>query len=64
MTKRKPTLSQLRKRPSLWVSGDDNLRFVYPSGRMEKIYELRWMTFHDWHKDLLAGEHYEFVAWL
>lgn len=68
MTKRKPTLSQLKKRPSLWVSDDDNLRFVYPDGRMVKfqhaIYpEDIWLVYYNVHKSMLFGE-YEFIGWL
>ena len=63
---KKPTIEQMKKKPSLWVDFDDYLIIVYPDGSNEYMYDYDWL----WSKGIKTPSWgwvrrtMKFVSWL
>ena len=64
--KKKPTLSQLTERPSLWI-WRDVLRVVYPNGANQEYFNNGvndWCESYWDEESLLDDDEVEFISWI
>lgn len=66
---KKPTIAQMKKRPSLWMFTSNNYNCImikYPDDSTEKYYlSQRWNTTHlNFTFKEFMGRKYEFMGWL
>lgn len=64
--KKKPTLVQMKKWPSLWAGNTGSLRIAHPDGSVEVCYwdMDRWLPSRTTHAYLRTGEWGEFIGWI
>lgn len=63
--KKKPTIEQMKKRPTLWMTWLGNVYLSMPNGKVEVCTESDdCFRNAKLEHNFLASDHYEFLGWL